>query len=405
MSIATRPTCWTSSKPPRYRKPSAAPARPRSIWPTSPAAPWMPFGRPRSTPGTSPPGVLLIREAGGHRHRPRRPAIRPLESPLPGRSRAAITPRNAGGAHRVLPPVTRTICSKIEPSRPFCLHLRFGFIVRLSQTKMAGRTFADLANLVDQQPARGRVRAKSLQNSPRPPFHSALATRITRPAAACSDDSFRDHNSPTLHAVWRLSRFGIGALFAISLLFAQWPGYRVGRGSLHRNRQHRPPQMLGDLQTYRKVPIQYVGPDTYILLDAQGRPQPVPGMTYEDFLAAWKKLNNPANAGQPTSLHNRKHQDRWPNSRPARRTETRRNDSSSCRRHRQRPTRSRRRDPSRRPALQQIRRRRRKHATDNRAAIKRKADRRISRFRSAAWRLRRPYCWYRRRTPNDCRST
>jgi hypothetical protein len=35
--------------------------------------------------------------------------------------------------------------------------------------------------------------------------------------------------------------------------------------------------------------IQYVGPDTYILLDAQGRPQPVPGMTYEDFLEAWKK--------------------------------------------------------------------------------------------------------------------
>jgi hypothetical protein len=35
--------------------------------------------------------------------------------------------------------------------------------------------------------------------------------------------------------------------------------------------------------------IQYVGPDTYILLDAQGRSQPVPGMTYEDFLQAWKK--------------------------------------------------------------------------------------------------------------------
>jgi len=34
--------------------------------------------------------------------------------------------------------------------------------------------------------------------------------------------------------------------------------------------------------------IQYVGPDTYILLDEQGRPQPVPGMTYEDFLDAWK---------------------------------------------------------------------------------------------------------------------
>ena len=36
--------------------------------------------------------------------------------------------------------------------------------------------------------------------------------------------------------------------------------------------------------------IQYVGPDTYILLDKQGRPQPMPGMTFEDFLAAWKQL-------------------------------------------------------------------------------------------------------------------
>src|SRR6185436_9941144 len=44
--------------------------------------------------------------------------------------------------------------------------------------------------------------------------------------------------------------------------------------------------------------IQYVGPDTYILLDAEGRPQPVPGMTYEDFLAAWKKLNQ---TGTPDS--------------------------------------------------------------------------------------------------------
>lgn len=39
--------------------------------------------------------------------------------------------------------------------------------------------------------------------------------------------------------------------------------------------------------------VQYVGPDTYILLDIDGRPQPLPGMTYEDFLAAWKKLNQP----------------------------------------------------------------------------------------------------------------
>ncbi|MCC7476204.1 MAG: hypothetical protein IT425_12475 [Pirellulales bacterium] len=35
----------------------------------------------------------------------------------------------------------------------------------------------------------------------------------------------------------------------------------------------------------------YVGPDTYILLDANGHPQLMPGMTYEDFLKAWKQLN------------------------------------------------------------------------------------------------------------------
>jgi hypothetical protein len=40
--------------------------------------------------------------------------------------------------------------------------------------------------------------------------------------------------------------------------------------------------------------IQYVGPDTYILLDSDGRPQPVPGMTYEDFMAAWKQLQKVA---------------------------------------------------------------------------------------------------------------
>jgi hypothetical protein len=36
--------------------------------------------------------------------------------------------------------------------------------------------------------------------------------------------------------------------------------------------------------------VQQIGPDTYILLDAEGRPQAMPGMTYEDFLAAWKQL-------------------------------------------------------------------------------------------------------------------
>ena len=44
------------------------------------------------------------------------------------------------------------------------------------------------------------------------------------------------------------------------------------------------------------VQIQYVGPDTYFLLDAQGRPQPMPGMTYEDFLAAWKNMHQPKEA-------------------------------------------------------------------------------------------------------------
>ena len=39
-------------------------------------------------------------------------------------------------------------------------------------------------------------------------------------------------------------------------------------------------------------PIEYVGPDTYILLDAEGRPQPVLGMTYDDFMAAWKNLQS-----------------------------------------------------------------------------------------------------------------
>lgn len=37
-------------------------------------------------------------------------------------------------------------------------------------------------------------------------------------------------------------------------------------------------------------PLTPVGPDTFILLDAQGRPQPVLGMTYEEFIEAWKKL-------------------------------------------------------------------------------------------------------------------
>ncbi len=53
-----------------------------------------------------------------------------------------------------------------------------------------------------------------------------------------------------------------------------------------------PPKLEGE--------IEYVGPDTYILLDAQGRPQPVLGMKYEEFVAAWKKLQNAeAHDGKP----------------------------------------------------------------------------------------------------------
>jgi hypothetical protein len=37
--------------------------------------------------------------------------------------------------------------------------------------------------------------------------------------------------------------------------------------------------------------IEYVGPDTFILLDKEGRPQPVLGMSYEEFVAAWKRLH------------------------------------------------------------------------------------------------------------------
>lgn len=46
--------------------------------------------------------------------------------------------------------------------------------------------------------------------------------------------------------------------------------------------------------------IQYVGPDTYILLDGEGRPQAMPGMTYEDFMEVWRKSNLAhANERQP----------------------------------------------------------------------------------------------------------
>ena len=49
--------------------------------------------------------------------------------------------------------------------------------------------------------------------------------------------------------------------------------------------------------------VQYVGPDTYILRDAQGRLQSMPGMTYEDFLAAWKSAGHDGNWLEPADKH------------------------------------------------------------------------------------------------------
>ena len=45
--------------------------------------------------------------------------------------------------------------------------------------------------------------------------------------------------------------------------------------------------------------IEYVGPDTYILLDKSGQPQPVLGMSYEEFVAAWKSSSE-SMAGSPS---------------------------------------------------------------------------------------------------------
>jgi hypothetical protein len=45
-------------------------------------------------------------------------------------------------------------------------------------------------------------------------------------------------------------------------------------------------------------PLTQAGPDTFILLDAQGRPQPVLGMKYEEFIEAWKKLRELDKANQ-----------------------------------------------------------------------------------------------------------
>jgi len=81
-------------------------------------------------------------------------------------------------------------------------------------------------------------------------------------------------------------------VLAMLLLFAPSPKRLLAEESA--SKPTAPPAASTSEANHPSGPIQYVGPDTYILLDSQGRPQPVPGMTYEDFLAAWKKLNQPS---------------------------------------------------------------------------------------------------------------
>jgi hypothetical protein len=88
-------------------------------------------------------------------------------------------------------------------------------------------------------------------------------------------------------------RRGIAIVFAASLLLDGAPTATMAEEPA--SKTDKPPAAANHLPPHPTGPIQYVGPDTYILLDAEGRPQPVPGMTYEDFLAAWKKLNQTAN--------------------------------------------------------------------------------------------------------------
>src|SRR3954466_12293360 len=89
------------------------------------------------------------------------------------------------------------------------------------------------------------------------------------------------------------ARRGVVALLVIALMLARAP--KLVNAEEPTFKLATPAAAAASEASPPKGPIQYVGPDTYILLDAQGRPQPVPGMTYEDFLAAWKKLNQPVN--------------------------------------------------------------------------------------------------------------
>jgi hypothetical protein len=90
-----------------------------------------------------------------------------------------------------------------------------------------------------------------------------------------------------------LRRRCVAALYAISVLLGATFGRAVAEEAASNANSKPAPETRVAIPPAGR--IQYVGPDTYILLDAQGRPQPVPGMTYEDFLAAWKKLNQATN--------------------------------------------------------------------------------------------------------------
>src|SRR3989304_5962570 len=76
--------------------------------------------------------------------------------------------------------------------------------------------------------------------------------------------------------------------FAVSAIFAASRRDAVGQTPAPAEQ----PNVAGE--------IEYVGPDTSIRLDTPGRPQPGLGMTYEEFVAAWKKLEHvEANSAEP----------------------------------------------------------------------------------------------------------
>lgn len=79
---------------------------------------------------------------------------------------------------------------------------------------------------------------------------------------------------------------------AIGLVAANW-----GISAIGQEPQSAVPTDSSDAAVSLSAPlgdahrIEYVGPDTYFLLDKQGQPQPILGMSYEEFVTAWKRLH------------------------------------------------------------------------------------------------------------------